>query len=92
MAIWVVYTVNLIKNLADFSVHRKTRTILPCHDILLFQHFQRPASLHELPADRDGGDGLLPGEVSPVWQDPPRQEGSSQKKAKTSSCVQETCW
>ena len=45
--------------------------------ILFFQPLKGPATLHELPADRDGGDGLLPGEVPPVWQDPPWQEDSS---------------
>ena len=33
-----------------------------------------PPSLSELHPDRDGGDGLLPGEVSPVWPGAAQQE------------------
>ena len=53
----------------------------------MFQHLEGHAALHELCADRDGGDGLLPGEVSFVWQD-----SSWQEKGQTTRSVQEVGW
>ena len=41
----------------------------------LFQPIKGPATLHELPVDRDGGDGLLPGEVPAMQQGATLQEG-----------------
>ena len=53
----------------------------------IFQHLEGHASLYELPADWDGGDGLLPGEVSWVWKDSSRKE-----KSQTTRSVQEAGW
>ena len=68
-----IYTLFILKNHFILILQAHNRKVdffmcltllVPCIYVFPFQYLEGPAPLYELPADRDGGDGLLPGEVS----------------------------